>query len=80
MNLQHLKDIAPLGGKAVVKKYGGEYMREIGRRGAQTFHKRYALKPVGLNNFAIVNRETGIIVNTLQRVWQPSPPKKDQVN
>jgi general stress protein YciG len=30
-----------LGGQAVVKKYGPEYMREIGRRGYETTVQRY---------------------------------------
>lgn len=30
----HLRRIAPLGGRAVVARYGTTYMRELGRRGA----------------------------------------------
>jgi len=44
------------GGKATVRKYGPEHMREIGREGARVFHKRYRLQPVRMNDFAIVRR------------------------
>ena len=61
--------IASLGGQAVVKKYGSEYMREIGKKGARSFHTKYALKPVGTVNFAIVRRSDNVIVNTVLRSW-----------
>lgn len=47
------------GGLSTVAKYGPDYMKEIGRRGAKVFHARYRLTPAGVNDFAIVNRETG---------------------
>jgi hypothetical protein len=54
-----------IGGLAVLKKYGRDHFSRIGKRGAKTFHKRYRLSPVDLNDFAIVNRKTGERVNTL---------------
>lgn len=50
------------GGLSTFQKYGREYMRNIGRRGAQTFWKRYSLKPVGTSHFAIVCRNTNKMV------------------
>lgn len=50
------------GGKATVKKHGREHMSKIGKRGAATFHKRYRLQPVGLNDFAIVKRSDPRVV------------------
>ena len=50
------------GGKAVVQKYGVDYMRSIGRKGAIAFWTKYKLVPVYTRRFAIVNRETGKII------------------
>ena len=47
------------GGRSTLTKYGVDHFREIGKRGASVFHKRYRLEPVNISNFAIVNRETG---------------------
>jgi general stress protein YciG len=52
------------GGEATVKKYGTEYMAEIGRKGATAFYEKYTLMPVGINNFAIVRKLDGVIVGT----------------
>lgn len=51
------------GGLTTVKKHGIEYMREIGRRGAQAFHAKYQLVPLSNNDFAIVERETNRPIN-----------------
>lgn len=51
------KEYGRRGGRATVAKYGADHMAEIGRKGAATFHKRYRLQPVGLNDFAIVSRK-----------------------
>lgn len=50
------------GGKATVAKHGREHMRRIGRRGAETFWKRYTLRPTGTSDFAIVDRETDKVI------------------
>ena len=54
-----------LGGLSTARKYGPEYMAQIGRRGAIAFHKRYRLAPAGLTRFAIVRRDNGKIINYL---------------
>jgi len=48
------------GGKSTVKKYGREYMKNLAKRGAEAFHKKYKLSKLGTSDFAIINRETGI--------------------
>lgn len=37
---EHLKKIQPLGGKAVLKKYGREWFVYLGRLGAAVMHDR----------------------------------------
>jgi hypothetical protein len=59
------RDAGSRGGQTTVRKYGKGYMAMIGRRGAATLHDRYSLQPIGLNNFALVNRQTGEIKATL---------------
>ena len=54
-----------LGGLKTLERRGREYFSTIGKRGADAFHKRYRLEPVYQNDFAIVRRETGEIVNYL---------------
>lgn len=49
-----------LGGIKTATKHGCVYMRELARKGAQAFHAKYFLKPLALNDFLIVDRETGI--------------------
>jgi hypothetical protein len=39
--IEHLRKIAPLGGQAVYKKYGSDYMSEIGARGYETTVQRH---------------------------------------
>jgi len=48
--------------KALVERRGPDYMREIGRKGAKTTHKRYRFAPVGTRGWAMVGRKTGEIV------------------
>jgi general stress protein YciG len=50
------------GGLATVARHGSEHMRAIGRRGAATFWKRYAMHPAGLSDFAIVKRENNEVI------------------
>lgn len=58
------------GGLATVARHGKDHMRAIGKRGAQIFHERYSLKPVGTSDFAIVKRDTGEFVRFLSgRPW-----------
>lgn len=47
------------GGVATLKKHGVDFFRKIGKKGARITWSRYHLSPTGLNNFAMVNRETG---------------------
>ena len=51
-----------LGGETTYLRHGPEHMSAIGRRGAHALHDKYHLAPVGLSRFALVDRETGIIV------------------
>jgi len=51
-----------LGGKTTVARYGPDYMRTIGKKGAQTLWRRYALYPFELSKYAMVDRATGQIV------------------
>lgn len=50
-----------LGGLRTVEKHGKEHMRTIGRRGAATTWKRYAIMPVDSSGYALVERATGKI-------------------
>jgi hypothetical protein len=49
------------GGQETVKRYGRHYMQRLGQWGAHRTHAIYRLDPVDLNDFAMVNRETGEI-------------------
>lgn len=63
-------DISSLGGQAVYKKYGSEYMSQLGRKGAIAFWKKYTVQPVQLTRFAIVERATGRVVRIMnERGW-----------
>lgn len=63
MTNQQRSEISRKGGNAVVEKYGREHMAEIGRRGAEALHRKYAMKPVGLSKFVLVDRETNMIAS-----------------
>lgn len=54
-----------LGGQATARKYGAEYMREIGRRGAATLWQRYGLRPYQVSGWALVRKDTGEV----KAVW-----------
>ena len=60
-----------LGGLATFRKYGPGYMADIGRLGAQAFHRKYRLHPVGISRYAIVDRISGNIVNFLDGGYYP---------
>lgn len=59
-----------LGGLTTSRRYGKIYMREIARRGAAMFWKKYRLSPIGMANFAIVDRQTNKIVGFMAK-WRP---------
>jgi hypothetical protein len=50
------------GGQTTAKRYGRQYMSQLGKRGAIAFWKLYKLSPIGLSNFAIVKRTNGEII------------------
>lgn len=45
--------------RALVEQRGVEHMREIGRKGARTFYKRYKWSPAAQSGWAIVDKRTG---------------------
>ena len=47
------------GGLATLEKYGVQHFQKLGKWGAHRMHATYRLEPHGLNDFALVNRETG---------------------
>lgn len=51
-----------IGGKATAARHGSEHMAAIGRKGGAAFWRRYRVTPHGTNQFAIINRETGMVV------------------
>jgi len=59
------KSAGQRGGLATLAKHGREHFAKIGQRGAAEFHKRYRLDPFGLNDFAIVRRDTGDVISFL---------------
>lgn len=58
------------GGRATVAKYGRSHMQQIGKAGAAVTWTRYTMKPVNQSQYAMVNRETNVIV-ALIGVWTP---------
>lgn len=60
-----------LGGLTTYRKHGKNHMQQIGRLGALKFWSLYRLSPVGLANFAIVNRQTNEIVGFMSQ-WRMS--------
>lgn len=69
-----------LGGSSTFKKYGSSHMSELGRKGAKSLHEKYDLVPWGLNDFALVCKESGNIVNTLSGVFRWNREYKDLEN
>lgn len=53
------------GGRKTVRKYGKRYMRRLAKWGAHVMHSTYRRVPVLLNDFAIVHRQTGVVVALL---------------
>ena len=52
-------ELGRLGGLATLKKYGRRHFQRLGKWGAHRMHATYKLVPVDLNDFLLVNRETG---------------------
>lgn len=52
-------EAAALGRQAQRKKYGDDFARILGRRGAAATHRLYTLLPCGVSGWRYVNRETG---------------------
>jgi hypothetical protein len=55
------------GGRVTVSRHGAEHMRTIGKRGAAVTWQRYQLSPIGLTEYAMVERATGKIVKIISR-------------
>jgi general stress protein YciG len=55
------------GGLATLERHGREHYRRIGKRGADVTWTRYQLSPVGLTEYALVERATGKIVKVIGR-------------
>ena len=53
------KEAGALGGRKTFERFGRDYMRQIGARGAETLWRRYRLTPFQLNKFALIDRESG---------------------
>lgn len=47
------------GGQRTVQKHGKDYMRTIGKRGADATWRKYNLVPTGTSQWAMVDRITG---------------------
>ena len=53
------QEAGSMGGLATVRKYGRDYMVNIGKRGAKTLWQRYSLLPYQLNKYALIDRSSG---------------------
>jgi general stress protein YciG len=66
--MKHTKQTAgSIGGKATLERHGRSHMQTIGRKGAAVTWTRYQLSPVGLTEYAMVERATGKIVRIIAR-------------
>lgn len=66
--MKHTKQTAGrIGGRATVARHGREHMQQIGKRGAAVTWTRYQLSPVGLTEYAMVERSTGKIIRIISR-------------
>ena len=50
------------GGRATYERHGSAHFSRIGKRGAAVTWTRYQLSPVGLTEYAMVERATGKII------------------
>ena len=55
-------EAASLGGKAVYRKYGSQYMKALGKSGQAAFKKLYKWKPAGTSGWALIRRSDESIV------------------
>ena len=55
------------GGRATVARHGPTHMSRIGKRGAAVTWTRYQLSPIGLTEYAMIERATGKIVSVRGR-------------
>lgn len=51
--------------QALIEQRGLEHMRQIGKRGAKTFYRRYKFVPAGTSGWAIVSRADNTVIRTL---------------
>jgi hypothetical protein len=57
---KHTKQTAgALGGRSTLARHGHQHFSAIGKRGAAELHRRYRMDPVGISDFALVDRKTG---------------------
>lgn len=56
------KQAGAIGGRQTYTRHGRSHMQQIGKRGAATTWTRYQLSPVGLTEYAMVERATGKII------------------
>ena len=55
------------GGKQTLANRGREHFQTIGRKGAAVTWTRYQLSPIGLTEYALIERATGKIVKIVSR-------------
>lgn len=59
-----------LGGQSTLAKHGNAFFQRIGKAGARVTWSRYRLIPTGLQDFAMVNKQTGEVKAFLSgRPW-----------
>lgn len=56
------KEAGRLGGNSTFNKYGRDHMVKIGRNGAYKLHEKYNIVPIGIGEYALVDRITEKIV------------------
>lgn len=52
-------DAGKIGGKVTFKRYGRKHMCRIGSLGGLKFWELYTVRPIGGNDFAVIERATG---------------------
>jgi general stress protein YciG len=55
-----------LGGTSTFQKYGREHMQKIGKLGGEKTRSLYTLKPYGQYQWAMVKRDTGVIIAIIE--------------
>ena len=51
--------------QALLDQRGPEHMRQIGRKGARAFYRKYKFVPAGQSGWAIVSRADNTVIRTL---------------